>query len=142
MQHPSALLGKKVDGTKTLVVGSGDGASLFIKTAQQKSKDLKIVAIVDDDKNKQNTYLHGVKVVGTTEQIPEIVGNYEVEQIVIAIPSLAPDDYERIVEYCQQTEVKVNAMPKYEQVITGKLSVSKLQEIDIADLLGLSLIHI
>ena len=136
VQHPSALLGKKVDGTKTLVVGSGDGASLFIKTAQQKSKDLKMVAIVDDDKNKQNTYLHGVKVVGTTEQIPEIVGNYEVEQIVIAIPSLAPDDYERIVEYCQQTEVKVNAMPKYEQVITGKLSVSKLQEIDIADLLG------
>lgn len=136
VQHPSALLGKKVDGTKTLVVGSGDGASLFIKTAQQKSKDLKIVAIVDDDKNRQNTYLHGVKVVGTTEQIPEIVGNYEVEQIVIAIPSLAPDDYERIVEYCQQTEVKVNAMPKYEQVITGKLSVSKLQEIDIADLLG------
>ena len=136
VQHPSALLGKKVDGTKTLVVGSGDGASLFIKTAQQKSKDLRIVAIVDDDKNKQNTYLHGVKVVGTTEQIPEIVGNYEVEQIVIAIPSLAPDDYERIVEYCQQTEVKVNAMPKYEQVITGKLSVSKLQEIDIADLLG------
>ena len=136
VQHPSALLGKKVDGTKTLVVGSGDGASLFIKTAQQKSKDLKIVAIVDDDKNKQNTYLHGVKVVGTTEQIPEIVGNYEVEQIVIAIPSLAPDDYERIVEYCHQTEVKVNAMPKYEQVITGKLSVSKLQEIDIADLLG------
>ena len=136
VQYPSALLGKKVDGTKTLVVGSGDGASLFIKTAQQKSKDLKIVAIVDDDKNKQNTYLHGVKVVGTTEQIPEIVGNYEVEQIVIAIPSLAPDDYERIVEYCQQTEVKVNAMPKYEQVITGKLSVSKLQEIDIADLLG------
>lgn len=136
VQHPSALLCKKVDGTKTLVVGSGDGASLFIKTAQQKSKDLKIVAIVDDDKNKQNTYLHGVKVVGTTEQIPEIVGNYEVEQIVIAIPSLAPDDYERIVEHCQQTEVKVNAMPKYEQVITGKLSVSKLQEIDIADLLG------
>ena len=136
VQHPSALLGKKVDGTKTLVVGSGDGASLLIKTAQQKSKDLKIVAIVDDDKNKQNTYLHGVKVVGTTEQIPEIVGNYEVEQIVIAIPSLAPDDYERIVEYCQQTEIKVNAMPKYEQVITGKLSVSKLQEIDIADLLG------
>lgn len=136
VQHPSALLGKKEDGTKTLVVGSGDGASLFIKTAQQKSKDLKIVAIVDDDKNKQNTYLHGVKVVGTTEQIPEIVGNYEVEQIVIAIPSLAPDDYERIIEYCQQTEVKVNAMPKYEQVITGKLSVSKLQEIDIADLLG------
>lgn len=136
VQHPSALLGKKVDGTKTLVVGSGDGASLFIKTAQQKSKDLKIVAIVDDDKNKQNTYLHGVKVVGTTEQIPEIVGNYEVEQIVIAIPSLAPNDYERIIEYCQQTEVKVNAMPKYEQVITGKLSVSKLQEIDIADLLG------
>ena len=49
---------------------------------------------------------------------------------------MAPDDYERIVEYCQQTEVKVNAMPNYEQVITGKLSVSKLQEIDIADLLG------
>ena len=121
---------------RTLVVGAGDGADLFIKTALRSAQDLKIVAIVDRNKGKQGTFLHGIKVVGTDDQIPEIVTNYEIQQIVIAIPSLKPKEYERILNLCQETEVKVHAMPKYEEVIKGNLSVSKLREIDIVDLLG------
>ncbi|MGT2718328.1 polysaccharide biosynthesis protein [Streptococcus oricebi] len=121
---------------RTLIVGAGDGADLFIKTALKGSKDLKIVAIVDKNKEKQGTFLHGIKVVGTEEKIPEIVTNYEIQQIVIAIPSLKPKEYEKILNLCQETGVKVQAMPKYEEVLKGQLSVSKLREIDIVDLLG------
>lgn len=135
-QSPSGLFRDSKEGTNTLVVGAGDGANLFIRTAQQKSRDLKIVAIVDDDLNKRNTYLHGIRVVGRLEQIPEIVANYEIEQIVIAIPSLKPSEYEKVIGFCKETGARVSAMPKYEEVITGKLSVNKLREIDIADLLG------
>ncbi|WP_414166068.1 nucleoside-diphosphate sugar epimerase/dehydratase, partial [Streptococcus sanguinis] len=74
--------------SRTLVVGAGDGGSLFIKTALKESPELKIVAVVDSDTSKQGSFLHGVKVVGTDKQIPEIVANYEISQIVLAIPSL------------------------------------------------------
>ena len=122
--------------SRTLVVGAGDGGSLFIKTALKESPELKIVAVVDSDTSKQGSFLHGVKVVGTDKQIPEIVANYEISQIVLAIPSLKPDEYERLFSLCKKTGAKVSAMPKYEEVVTGKLKVHKLREIDIADLLG------
>ena len=122
--------------SRTLVVGAGDGGSLFITTALKDSPELKIVAVVDRDVSKQGSLLHGIKVVGTDEQIPEIVANYEISQIVVAIPSLKPDEYERILSLCKKTGAKVSAMPKYEEVVTGKLKVHKLREIDIADLLG------
>lgn len=122
--------------SRTLVVGAEDGGSLFITTALKDSPELKIVAVVDRDVSKQGSLLHGIKVVGTDEQIPEIVANYEISQIVVAIPSLKPDEYERILSLCKKTGAKVSAMPKYEEVVTGKLKVHKLREIDIADLLG------
>ena len=74
--------------------------------------------------------------VGSDSQIPEIVANYEINQIVIAIPSLEPEEYERILSLCQDTNAIVKAMPKYEEVVTGKVRINKLREIDIADLLG------
>ena len=121
---------------RTLVVGAGDGGNLFITTALKDSPDIKIVAVVDKDPNKKGSLLHGVKVVGLDSEIPEIVTNYEIHQIVIAIPSLKPEEYERILKLCQATKAKIKAMPKYEEVVTGKVSVNKLREIDIADLLG------
>lgn len=121
---------------RTLVVGAGAGGSLFITTALKDSPDIKIVAVVDRDVSKHGSFLHGVKVVGSDSQIPEIVANYEINQIVIAIPSLEPEEYERILTLCKATNATVKAMPKYEEVVTGKVRVSKLREIDISDLLG------
>lgn len=121
---------------RTLVVGAGAGGSLFITTALKDSPDIKIVAVVDRDVSKHGSFLHGIKVVGSDSQIPEIVANYEINQIVIAIPSLEPEEYERILTLCKATNATVKAMPKYEEVLTGKVRVSKLREIDISDLLG------
>lgn len=121
---------------RTLVVGAGAGGSLFITTALKDSPDIKIVAVVDRDVSKHGSFLHGIKVVGSDSQIPEIVANYEINQIVIAIPSLEPEEYERILTLCKATNATVKAMPKYEEVVTGKVRVSKLREIDISDLLG------
>lgn len=121
---------------RTLVVGAGDGGNLFLQTVLKDSSDLKVVALVDADRRKLGSFLHGVKVVGLDTQIPEVVADYEIEQIVIAIPSLHPRELENILNLCRKTGVKVSTMPKYEDVIQGHLSVSKLREIEIADLLG------
>ena len=75
-------------------------------------------------------------VLGTSRDIPDIIFQQDVKQVVIAIPSLSGKERERIVEICQQAHVPVFNMPNIEDVLSGKLSVSALREIDIADLLG------
>lgn len=121
---------------RTLVVGAGEGGNLFIKTALQDSPELDIVAIVDRDINKKGLFLHGIKVVNIDSQLLSVIADYEIQQVVIAIPSLSPKDYERLLDLCREADVKVKTMPRYEDVLTGKLSVSRLREIDIEDLLG------
>ncbi|WP_423828525.1 nucleoside-diphosphate sugar epimerase/dehydratase, partial [Staphylococcus aureus] len=68
--------------------------------------------------------------------IPEIVRNYEIEQVTIAIPSLNGTEREKLVEICNDLQVTVNSMPSVEDVVVGKVSTHQLREIDIADLLG------
>ncbi|WP_413488604.1 polysaccharide biosynthesis protein [Carnobacterium divergens] len=121
---------------KTLVVGAGEGGSIFLRNTQKNTTDLKIVGVVDKDPTKLNTYLHGVPVIGLVTDIPEIVNEYGIKQITIAIPSLQPQEYEEILDICNAISVKVNLMPSVEDVLNGKLSVSRFREIDVVDLLG------
>ncbi|HFI0167087.1 TPA: polysaccharide biosynthesis protein [Streptococcus suis] len=120
----------------TLVVGAGEGAHLFIKTIGEEKLPYRIVGIVDDDVKKRGTHIGGVGVLGTSRDILDIILQQDVKQVVIAIPSLSGKERERIVEICQQAHVPVFNMPNIEDVLSGKLSVSALREIDIADLLG------
>ncbi|WP_275978143.1 nucleoside-diphosphate sugar epimerase/dehydratase [Granulicatella seriolae] len=121
---------------RTLVVGAGQGGTLFIRMVEKNPQDICIIGLVDKDPFKTNTYIDGKKVIGTEEDIPTLVKKHEIDQVTIAIPSLRPQDYERIIDLCNQVNVKVTIMPSYEEVLQGKLSVSRLREIEIADLLG------
>lgn len=128
--------GKYQEKKRTLVVGAGQGGALFIRTIEKDPQDIFIVGLVDQDSSKTNTYIDGKKVIGTEEDIPELVKKYDIDQITIAIPSLKPQDYERIIDLCNQVNVKVTIMPSYEEVLQGRLKVSRLREIEISDLLG------
>ena len=129
-------VGASNQSLSTLVVGAGEGAHLFIKTIGEEKLPYRIVGIVDDDVKKKGTDIGGVGVLGTSRDILDIILQQDVKQVVIAIPSLSGKERERIVEICQQAHVPVFNMPNIEDVLSGKLSVSALREIDIADLLG------
>ena len=73
---------------------------------------------------------------GNRNDIPQIVNNYGVQQVTIAIPSLNGTEREKLVEICNNLHVTVNSMPSVEDVVVGKVSTQQLKEIDIADLLG------
>ncbi|MER0122267.1 nucleoside-diphosphate sugar epimerase/dehydratase [Streptococcus sp. ZJ93] len=134
------LSSKKAKGNvkkiPTLVIGAGDGGVLFIETILKAETDIEIRGIIDDNKNKQGTYIHGIKVLGNRNDIPQLVKEYEVDQVTIAIPSLSGNDRSHIVEICNSVGVKVNNMPSVEDVVTGKISTKKLRKINIEDLLG------
>lgn len=127
---------KKIQKIRTLIVGAGEGGSVFIKSSRKNDNELKIIGIVDSDETKQNTYLYEIPVIGMIEDIPELVNEYDITQITIAIPSLKANEYEYILDICNQSGVTVNLMPSVEDVLNGKLSVSRFRKIDVVDLLG------
>lgn len=121
---------------RTLIVGAGNGGSIFIRSLKRNPSDVKVVGIVDDDPSKLKTFMYEMPVIGNIKDIPELAKKHRVQQITIAIPSLEPKEYERILDICNQAEITVNQMPSIEDVLQGKLSVSQFREIDVVDLLG------
>ena len=121
---------------RTLLVGAGEGGRLFISSLMHRPNEIDIIGIVDRDEQKRNYRLMGIPVLGREEDIPRLVAENDINQVTIAIPSLKPKEMERILDYCNQVGVTVNQMPKIEDVMTGKLSVNRLRDIDVVDLLS------
>ena len=121
---------------RTLVVGAGEGGSIFISSLMRRPNAIEIVGIVDRDESKQCSRLMDIPVLGKEEDIPDLVNELNVDQVTIAIPSLKASDMERILDICNQAGVKVNQMPKIEDVMMGKLSVNRFRDLDVCDLLG------
>lgn len=121
---------------RTLVVGAGDGGSIFIKSIQSHPSDIQLIGVIDDDAAKQQLNFYGVKILGTTRDIPGLVKQYEIEQITIAAPSLKPEELDRILDICNSSGVTANLIPSIEDVMNGKLTVSRFRSINVVDLLG------
>ncbi|NGM16506.1 NAD-dependent epimerase/dehydratase family protein [Eggerthellaceae bacterium zg-893] len=123
---------------RTLVVGAGETGSLAI--ARMASRDplmpgLPVVA-TDDNPSKRGSRIHGVKVAGTTENIVDLVDRYDVEQIVVAIPSSTPDERKRIYAECTKTECKLRTLPNVRELSLDEIGDVSLRDVDVADLLG------
>lgn len=121
---------------RTLVVGAGAGASQFIQIVQKEQSDIEIVALLDGEQSKRGTFLRGYKVIGDFTTIPQMVVEYDIQQVVIAIPSLSGEARETILDLCKEANVPVFNMPNVEDVILGKFNSHQLKEIDVVDLLG------
>lgn len=121
----------------TMVVGAG-AAGYMIVREMKNSKHLnrKVPCIIDDDPSKVGTYLQGIPVVGGKELIPFYADKYEIEEIVIAIPTLTPDKQKELLEICKDTGCKILLLPGIYQLVNEDVSVSMLREVQIEDLLG------
>jgi FlaA1/EpsC-like NDP-sugar epimerase len=133
-------------GERTLIVGCGNAGRLILsdiytarKDPKNPSKNLYPIGFVDDDKTKQNTGINGVRVFGTTKDIPQLCAEMNVSLIIFAIPSCNDDDKHRILEYCTQTGCKIKILPYITQLFLDNGNTELLHqvhEIKIEDLLG------
>ncbi|HKK94960.1 MAG TPA: hypothetical protein VJ916_01355, partial [Anaerovoracaceae bacterium] len=120
---------------KVLIVGAGVAGSTILKEINSSKKlNKKVVCMVDDDPKKIGNYLGGVLVAGSINDIPNLAYRYEVEKIIIAIPSAGNDEMKRIVEICKETELELMTLPGIYQLVNGEMSVSQLRKVDIEDL--------
>lgn len=122
----------------TIIVGAGAGGGILLNTlnASMTNDQMNVVGIVDDATDKVGTLFYGSKVIGTTENLPKLIEEFNVENVTIAIPSLKAKGFERILNLLEGLPVTVNSMPSIEQIVNGDVSVTKLREVDVIDLLG------
>lgn len=134
------ISGKEETGKKeknVLIVGAGNAGYLIAQDIIQSGGLRKIVGFVDDDPDKQGKRLGGFKVLGDRYAIAELVDAYEVEEILIAIPSLHSEQLQGIANICSVSGCKVQILPEFlRNLSAGALSVRELRPLNIEDLLG------
>ena len=121
---------------RVLLIGAGEGSEMLISQMLRSTTGYLPVGLVDDDKFKAGTSLHGVKVAGPTDKVAEIAEELEADEIVIAIPSAATADLRRIVEACEGTRLPIKILPAIEEVLDGRVALGLVREIQVEDLLG------
>ncbi|MFB1052058.1 polysaccharide biosynthesis protein [Paraliobacillus sp. JSM ZJ581] len=123
---------------RTLIVGAGSAGAMIARQLKNEPNhtDLCPVAFVDDDFTKHKMELYGIPVVQSTDHIASIVERFKIDHIVIAIPSLTNGELAEVLERCNQTEAKVQMLPKIEDLASGRVSVSALRNVDVEDVLG------
>ncbi|MCJ0581557.1 polysaccharide biosynthesis protein, partial [Enterococcus cecorum] len=121
-----------------LIMGAGEGGRVLINSllSTKNTEKVKISGIIDDDVNKVGTYLNGIKVLGTTSDLNKLIKENEVDMLTVAIPSISKHRLNELFDLSQSLGVKLNIMPSMEEIAEGKVSFSKLKDIDVVDLLG------
>ncbi|NPV57360.1 MAG: polysaccharide biosynthesis protein, partial [Anaerolineae bacterium] len=119
-----------------MVVGAGDAGALVVRELQKNPQlGLSAVGFLDDNPEKQNQSIHGVPVVGKVTDLARVLEKMHVDEVIIAIPS-APGNIVRLVaDVCRQRGVPFRTMPGIYELLGGKVSISRLREVDITDLL-------
>ncbi|WP_194191044.1 polysaccharide biosynthesis protein [Clostridium chrysemydis] len=122
---------------RVLVIGAGACGHMVINEMyKNKQIHMRPVAIIDDDKNKLGKYLQGVKVVGDRNDIEKVVEDLNIDTIIIAISSTSAKNKKEIIEECQKTSAKIKIIPGVYEIMGGKISLSKMRDVDLKDLLG------
>ncbi len=122
---------------RVLIVGAGNaGQSLVVEMLRYPENIYMPIGFIDDDPQKYKAKISGVKVFGNRNSIPSVVKDWEVDIIIISIPSAKANVIREILEICNKTEAEIKIIPSMQEIIAGDVKVSHIREIQIEDLLG------
>ena len=128
---------------RTMLIGGGQAGAMALREFEySENSENKVVCVIDDDRTKRGSYIHGVKIVGGKECIIDAAEKYNVEEIVLAIPSATRRQKLDILEICHETGCNLRTLPGIYQLANGEVSVQKIREVDIEDLLGRDIVKI
>ena len=123
-------------GRRALIIGAGDAGELLIREiGRNPSLNYHIVGFVDDETGKHGKRIHGVEVLGSIDQLPVFCSSYQVQELLIAIPSATGSEMRRIIEGCRAAKVEFRTMPSLGELKEGPFSLSKVRRVNIDDLL-------
>ncbi len=124
-------------GKRVLIIGAGEaGGRLLSDMLRQSRTQYLPVGLIDDDSEKTGREIHGIRVLGVFDEIPEVVRKHSIDLIIIAIPSLSSERMQKLVAICERADTAFKTLPRLEDMISGQVTVNALQEVSIEDLLG------
>ena len=120
-----------------LIIGAGEAGSTVIREIFESPKLSKnIVGVIDDDVTKVGRKINGINILGTRNDIVKVAKDYQVDEIIIALPSSPKKEIKKIIEICKETKCKLRILPGVYELIDGKISIKKIRDVEIEDLLG------
>ena len=125
----------KMSAEPVLVLGAGDAAVMLAKDLA-KNPVWQLVGFLDDDAGKQGCTLNGAKVLGRLDELAHWVEHFNIEHIIIAMPSGTHQQRKRAIQLCNQAKVKTLTVPSLDDLMGGKVAVSQLRAVELDDLLG------
>ncbi|HSO02711.1 MAG TPA: nucleoside-diphosphate sugar epimerase/dehydratase [Gaiellaceae bacterium] len=125
-------------GREVIVVGAGDAAQLMLREMlRTPSLGYTPIGLIDDDPRKKNLRLHGIRVLGTTDELPHLLRDRRPDELLIAIPSASGEQRARIVEMARAENVPVKTLPGLNELISGDLDLAnQIRPVEVEDLLG------
>ncbi len=125
-----------VGGRRVVVVGAGSAGALVVREMQHNPQlHMTPVAFVDDDPEKKGMVIHGIPIAAGLRDLSSVVSRYRAHEVVIAIPTAPGPTVRRVIEICRQHRIPFSTMPGIYELIGGKVSVNRLREVEISDLL-------
>ena len=120
-----------------MVIGAGEAANIIIKEIVNSNFSTMVIrCIIDDDKGKWGRFIQGIKVVGGRDKIIECADIFGIDEIIVAMPSITRSELSEILDICKETSCKLRSLPGMYQLVNGEVSVSKLRDVEVEDLLG------
>jgi FlaA1/EpsC-like NDP-sugar epimerase len=125
----------QMHGKPVLVLGAGDVAVSLLKELER-SHEWQVVGLLDDRREMHGRSLYGVKVLGSLEKLPELSTKFEVENVIVAMPAATHEDRRRAVSLADQAGLTVMTVPSFDDLVSGRVSVSQVRRVEVEDLLG------
>ncbi len=125
-----------------LIVGAGDVGEMAVRDLAKNGHLYKIVGFIDDDPKKQGLHIHGYRVLGNRAEIPDLVQTLRVDEVLIAVSKISSTEMRSILNYCDKAQVKYRMIPAVSDLVSGKIQLAKIRNVDISDLLGRDTIHL
>jgi FlaA1/EpsC-like NDP-sugar epimerase len=130
-------LHRKNDQNKALIIGAGDCGTLIAKELKYNtSSTIYPVAFIDDNDRKHKLQILGIPVIGNVDLIPSTVEKYDINEIIIAMPSAPRENIAKIIEICKTTKSRLKIIPKIDDLIHGKVTIKEIRDVEVEDLLG------
>ena len=132
---PGSLVAR---GREVIVVGAGDAGQLIVRELlKNRARGMTPTGLVDDDPRKRNMRLHGVRVIGTTDELPQLLRDNRPDELLIAIPSASGAARQRIVEFAREAGVPVKTLPALYELLSGDVNLAgQIRPVQVEDVLG------
>lgn len=128
---------------KVVIVGAGAAGEIAAREIMNAKKRIyEPIGFIDDDVRKAGSRIHGLKVLATTENMAEVIKDYGIEEVIIAMPSASGRAMRQIISKCKDTEAKIKTIPSLHNILTGEVTIKQIRDVQPEDLLGRKTVQI